>query len=248
VKDFAFRMANKLYKNFYPAYYPLYVAWKAISDRRERRLLDALVKPGMTVVDVGANVGVYTRYLAGLVGKSGRVHAFEPSPANFHRLQGHVAHLPNVLQHQAAVGNRSGSTLLYMSEAMNVDHHTYDAGDGRKGIEVPIVSLDDYFKQGERVDLVKIDVQGHEMNVLEGAKRVLVENPAMAVLMEFWPYGLAMGSADAGALLTFIDSLDFQIRRTTDPTGCRFDAADLEVGKIDHYCNLLLTRKGRVDG
>lgn len=247
MKHFAFRMANLLYEYCYPAYYPLYVAWKAVSDRQERRLLQGLVGPGATVVDVGANVGVYTRYLAGLVGPSGTVHAFEPAPANFHRLQGHLARIPHVRLKQAAVGSRSGTTTLYLSEALNVDHQTYDSGAGRRGVEVPIVRLDDHFSPGDRVDLIKIDVQGHEMHVLEGARRVLGENPAIVVLMEFWPFGLVNASTDPRSLLEFIASLGLDVRRTTDPPGCRFDASALDAGNSEHYCNLLLSR-GRPSG
>jgi len=58
MKNKLFRLANKLYEHCYPAYYPLYAVWKALSDRRERALLRQLIQPGMTVIDVGANIGV----------------------------------------------------------------------------------------------------------------------------------------------------------------------------------------------
>ena len=90
----------------------------------------------MTVVDVGANVGVYTRFLAGLTGTSGGVHAFEPSPRNFNRLQYATARLPNVTANQAAVGQRSGTIGLYISSELNVDHRTFDSGESSNAIDV----------------------------------------------------------------------------------------------------------------
>ena len=237
-----FRLANKLYEHCYPVYYPLYAVWKALSDRRERALLRRLIRPGMTVVDVGANIGIYTRFFSGLAAASGRVHAFEPAPSNYKRLQENTEHFANVSLEQAAVGDRSGTIRLFVSEELNVDHRTFDSGDGRKGIDVPVVSLDEYFTAGHRVDLIKIDVQGYELSVLQGAKRVLAENHDIKVLMEFWPYGLAKAAVAPSTVIELINSLGFEIRTTNDPDGGLFDATGLDPNNIDHYCNLIVTK------
>jgi FkbM family methyltransferase len=242
MKNNLFRLANKLYEHCYPAYYPLYAVWKALSDRRERALLRQLIQPGMTVVDVGANIGIYTRFFSGLAGVSGRVHAFEPAPSNFKRLQENAEHLANVSLNHAAVGDRSGTIRLFVSDELNVDHRTFDSGDGRKGIDVPVVSLDDYFAAGQRVDLIKIDVQGYELSVLQGAKRVLEENRDIKVLMEFWPYGLAKAAVAPSKVIDLINSLGFEIQTTTDPDGGLFDGSGLDPSNIDHYCNLIATK------
>jgi len=243
MKHNLFRLANKLYEHCYPVYYPLYAAWKALSDRRERALLRRLIRPGMTVVDVGANIGIYTRFFSGLVAASGRVHAFEPSPSNFKRLQENTERLGNVSLNQAAVGDRSGTIRLFVSDELNVDHRTFDSGDGRKGIDVPVASLDEYLPAGSHVDLIKIDVQGYELSVLQGAKRVLTENHDIKVIMEFWPYGLAKAAVAPSKVIELISSLGFEIRTTTDPSGDLFDGSGLDPDNIDHYCNLIITRR-----
>lgn len=243
MKNNLFRLANKLYEYCYPAYYPLYAVWKALSDRRERALLRRLIRPGMTVVDVGANIGIYTRFFSGLAAASGRVHAFEPAPSNYKRLQENAEHFANVSLNQAAVGDRSGTIRLFVSDELNVDHRTFDSGDGRSGIDVPVVSLDEYFTAGQRVDLIKIDVQGYELSVLQGAKRVLAENHDIKVLMEFWPYGLAKAAVAPARVIELINSLGFEIRTTSDPNGDLFDGAGLDPNNIDHYCNLIVTKR-----
>ena len=242
MKNHLFRLANKLYENCYPVYYPLYAAWKALSDWRERALLRQIIQPGMTVVDVGANIGIYTRFFSRLAGGSGRVHAFEPASSNFKRLQENVGRLANVSLSHAAIGDHSGTIRLYVSDELNVDHRTFDSGDGRKEIDVPVMSLDDYFVAGQRVDIIKIDVQGYELSVLQGARRVLKENHDIKVLMEFWPYGLTKASVMPSDVIELIQSLGFEIRITSDPVGRLFDGAALNPTEIDHYCNLVLTR------
>src|SRR4051794_1877321 len=100
MKHSLFRAANRLYEHYYFIYHPLYSVWKALSDRRERWLLRKLIRPGMTIVDVGANVGVYTRFFAAYTKNGGIVHCFEPSPSNFRRLSDNTAHLSNVYSNQ----------------------------------------------------------------------------------------------------------------------------------------------------
>lgn len=243
MKSNLFRLANKLYEHCYPVYYPLYAVWKALSDRCERALLSRLIRPGMTIVDVGANIGIYTRFFSELAAASGHVYAFEPAPSNYKRLQENAEHFANVSLNQSAVGDSSGTIRLFVSDELNVDHRTFDSGDGRKRIDVPVVCLDEYFTVGHRVDLIKIDVQGYELSVLQGAKRVLSENHDIKVLMEFWPYGLAKAAVTPSTVIEFLNSLGFEIRTTSDPDGDLFDGTGLDPNNIDHYCNLIVTKR-----
>lgn len=243
MKQQLFRYANKLYQHCYPIYYPLYAGWKVLSDRRERSLLKQLIQPGMTIVDVGANIGIYTQFLANLVGETGHVHAFEPAPLNFKRLDDNLRALGNVSLKQFAVGDSQGTIKLFVSDDLNVDHRTFDSSDGRSSISVAVTTLDDYFSEGQHVDFIKIDVQGYEFSVLHGAKRLLEENRDIKILMEFWPYGLTKAGVDPNALISLIQSHDFEIRETSTPNGKEFNANKLDANCIDHYYNLLLSRR-----
>jgi hypothetical protein len=90
-----------------------------------------------------------------------------------------------------AVGASSGETMLYISDALNIDHRSYATeGAARRRLQVPMVALDHYFKPGERVDLLKLDIQRYELHALEGAKRIINENEHIKLLLELWPYGL----------------------------------------------------------
>ncbi len=77
------RIGNWLYRNAFPVYNRIYPLFKNIQDKREMELIGSLVKPGDTVVDIGANIGFYTRFLAQKVGPTGKVYAFEPDALNY---------------------------------------------------------------------------------------------------------------------------------------------------------------------
>lgn len=237
------RLADWLYRHCYPVYYPLYSLWKAISEQRERRLMRNMISPAMIVVDIGANIGIYTRMFSALAGASGHVHAFEPAPANFQKLEATVNGLSNVSLRHAAVGAESGTIKLYVSNELNVDHRTFDSGDGRASIDVPLVKLDDYFSPGQQVDFIKIDVQGYELSVLQGAERVLRENQDIRIFMEFWPYGLLKASVDPSELTKFLKALNFEFHNIVDPPGTAFDHRILDPRNAGEYCNLVVARK-----
>jgi FkbM family methyltransferase len=196
-----------------------------------------MIKPGMTVLDIGANIGVYTRFLAELTGPNGRVIAFEPEPKNFAILKRAVAGVPQVTAVHAAVAERSGTLTLFVADDLNVDHHTYDGGEGRRGLDVPAIALDDYLKPGERVDVVKMDIQGAELSALRGAGRVLTENRDVRMVLELWPYGLARAGTSARELLQFLERRGFRYRLIDGANAASVGA------KPDDYANLIAERE-----
>ena len=184
-------VGNKFYQHAFPIYRPLYASYKAYTDRAERRLLREVLFPGAVAVDAGANIGIYSLYFARCVGPAGAVYSFEPSPENFSRLRSATRRFSNVHVSQVALGERSGHSALYLSDRLNVDHRTYSTEQsGRRVIQIEMVALDEYFKPGQRVDLIKMDIQGYELHALRGAGRVLADNPAAKLIVELWPYGL----------------------------------------------------------
>jgi FkbM family methyltransferase len=184
-------IGNRVYDRAFPLYLLCYRAFKAYTDHAERKFLRRTLSPGDVAIDVGANIGIYTQLLSRWVGPTGLVHSFEPSPENFGRLKSATRKLGNVRLSHAVVGESSRRTTLYVSDKLNVDHRAYlPEGDSRHIVPIEMIALDDYFKPGERVDLIKMDIQGYELHALRGASRVLADNPGIKLLFEFWPYGL----------------------------------------------------------
>jgi FkbM family methyltransferase len=211
------RVGNTVYDHAFPIYVLSYGAYKAYADRAERQLLQKILAVGDVVVDAGANIGVYSQFLSRCVGATGIVHSFEPSPENFERLQSTTRKLTNVRLSQAAVGECSGKAALYLSDKLNVDHRTYATEEEpRRTVPIDIIALDDYFKPGQRVDLVKMDIQGYELHALRGASRVLADNSDLKLLVEFWPYGLKQAGASWLELIDTLRTKNMSVSRITN--------------------------------
>jgi FkbM family methyltransferase len=238
-------VGNKGYEHAFPIYRLLYRAFKVYTDRAERQLLKRILFPGAVVVDAGANIGIYSEFLSRCVGPTGAVHSFEPSPDNFERLRVATRKLPNVRLSQAAVGEHSGNSELYLSDKLNVDHRVYIAdGGSRRTVPIEVVALDDYFKPGQRVDLIKMDIQGYELHALRGANRVLEENPDIKLLIEFWPYGLKQAGANWADLISALEQKDMVIRQVSSEGLIPFHPGSASES-ADWYVNLFASRTSR---
>ncbi len=237
------RLGNRAYEHAFPVYRLCYRAFKAYADRVERRLLRTVLSAGSVVVDAGANIGIYSQFLSRCVGPTGVVHSFEPSPENFNRLQSAVRDLANVRLSQAALGECSQSGELYLSDKLNVDHRTYATdGDSRRAVQIDIVALDDFFEPGQRVDLIKMDIQGYELHALRGANRVLADNPTAKLLLEFWPYGLKQAGANWMDLLATLESKNMVVRQVTKHGLVPFQSEPVKESP-DWYVNLFASSR-----
>jgi FkbM family methyltransferase len=236
------QIGNKAYKYAFPAYRFAYRTYKAYADHPERELLRKILPAGAVVVDAGANIGIYSEFLSRCVGPTGVVHSFEPSPDNFTRLRQATRKLPNVRLCAAVVGERSGETMLYVSDNLNVDHRSYASeGNVRRAVQVGMVALDDYFKSGERVDLLKLDIQGYELHALQGAKRIITENEEIKLLLELWPYGLKQAGTNWGELIEMLKGFAMSIMLVQADGLIPFEARNVRTD-MDWYVNLFASR------
>ena len=234
--------ANKVYERAFPIYRPLYAAYKTYADRAERVLLRKILFQGAVVADVGANIGIYSQFLSRCVGPTGSVHSFEPSPDNFRRLSAATRDLSNVRLTQAAVGERSGECKLYVSDKLNVDHRAYKPdGDSRCAVPTEMVALDDYFTPGQRVNLIKMDIQGYELHALRGSQRVIRENRDINLLLEFWPAGLEQAGVGWEEFVETLRALNMNLTLVKTNGLVPFDPHDVR-NDISWYVNLFAHR------
>ena len=170
--------------------YRMRLSWQAhtacvlgIYEPKVIRALQQHLRVGDTCLDVGGHVGYLTLLMARLVGPGGRVVAFEPVPETFEALRENVRlnGLENVTLECTAVGENQGMISLFCDAAQELSWtpsvSAYSVpGNNLKKIAVPVLSLDGYLESSAlRPSLVKIDVEGAELAVLRGARRMLLE-------------------------------------------------------------------------
>jgi FkbM family methyltransferase len=168
--------------------------------------LSRLLVPGMTVFDIGANVGFTAVLAAKCVAPTGRVVCFEPLPENAVQIQ-HNAGLNGfsfVDVHELALAREDGESAFFVSEASTWGRLAQSGPAPKQSgvIRVPVRSLDSMFDRGEipKPDLIKMDVEGGEVDVLQGARRMLAATRPVLVVELHHTY---QGVADALAGLEY---------------------------------------------
>jgi FkbM family methyltransferase len=201
----------------------------------EVKLLERFLKPGMTFIDGGANTGVFTFTAAHLVGSTGRVVAFEPGTACFAALTQSVKlnRANHVTVRQQAVSDRSGTARFYHHSGQE---NSFSLG-GAKGVdfeEVQTTTLDSAVGELklDRVDFIKLDVEGAEELVFRGGLDVLAKHRPL-LLFEVNPEAAARLNLDAEGACHVLSELNYKFFRMTD------DGALQRVDFADDFGNLL---------
>ncbi len=146
--------------------------------------LQSVLHPGMTVVDVGANLGYFALLAARAVGPEGKVIALEPFPVSYALLERNIKanNLTNVITFQLAAGERDGDRVFYCYDQAN--WNSLRAGRRRpiSEILVKVCRLDRLLEFEPRIDLIRMDVEGSELEVVRGAIGILNKHHPMLVI------------------------------------------------------------------
>jgi FkbM family methyltransferase len=196
-------------------------------EPNEFAFLSTTLKPGMTVIDVGANEGLYTAFAARCVGPKGKVIAVEPSSRECGRLRRNLElnHLQNVVIFPVAASNASGQADLRIAGYGHEGHNTLGAfiyGTRLARTEtVRLLPLDDVAREAgvERVDVMKIDVEGAELAALEGARGILSRDHPL-LLLELCDATLQHQGAGSADVLKLLKAYGYHVF-IFDPTSGR---------------------------
>ncbi len=191
--------------------------------------LRRLVQPGMVVADVGANIGLLTLILAWATGPGGKVIAFEPEAvprSNLEKMK-YLNGLSWVEVRDQAVGQAPGRLTFHVSDIIGHSSlYALPEAEEARTVEVEVVRLDDVAPKG-RMDVVKIDVEGAELDVLAGMRGVIAKNPDLAIVAEFGPEHLKrVGQTPAQWFKAFADAgfkpyLIDEATGAAEPTGAK---------------------------
>jgi FkbM family methyltransferase len=179
--------------------------------------LRSRLSPGMTVVDIGANVGYTALVISRAVGEKGLVIALEPEQLNFELLSSNLRrnHAANVVAIHAAAGEQTGSITLQRSPDNAGDHRTAPHPMGVAPQEVPLIAMDDLLPPQQVVDFVFIDAQGYDHRVLRGM-RSTIERCRPPMLLEFWPVGILELGDDPDEVLSEYRELGYRVELLPD--------------------------------
>jgi len=192
-------------------------------EKFESEIFSKHLRSGMSVLDLGANIGFYTMLARSIVGPQGRVVAFEPFPDNAELIRESKKEncFDNIIVIEAAVSDTKKRTLLHLSpdacsehSLLNLNFHDNVNSQILKDIQVNTLTVDGFFEEffnDYRVDFIKMDIEGYESNALIGMKRVLEENDNISIMTEFWPNGFSIGGNSPTEFLETLMSLGFTI-------------------------------------
>jgi FkbM family methyltransferase len=177
-----------------------------------RAVLRRHLRPGMVSVDGGANVGVHTLIMADAVGPKGRVLAFEPLPHMATAL--HRSLMLNGLSDRvqvvkAALVQEPGEILINVADHSPISSLFPPVGIATTAMSVAGRTLDGEIPKGGRVDLVKLDIEGAEPLAWQGMQRVLAENPAIIVIMEWSASHFSRSGINADHFMAAVQSAGF---------------------------------------
>ncbi len=195
--------------------------WLGEKDSWDVFHLMRLVRPGAVILDIGANFGFYALTFARALARRTRIIAFEPFPSTFRRLSANIAlnGLQDVIEaHPVALSDREGRARMWSRPDNSGASAVLDEGT----IEVPVTTLDGFTREAglDRLDLIKIDVEGHEESVMRGASDVIVRHHPV-LLVEIDPPKLHRARTSPERVLRLLAELGYGLwvarRRRLEP-------------------------------
>lgn len=209
-------------------------------------VFEQVVKPGMTILDLGGHIGFYALLGARLVGPAGKVYTFEPDPTNSAVLAKNVEinGYRNIVLVRKAVSNTTGPVKLYLDDAHTGMHSLYqEHASGNRYEVVEAATLDDFLaaEGWPQIGFIKMNIEGAEAAALEGMTRLLAAQPACLLLVEVHSGG---DNAQPRNLLLRLREFGFRIDLVAP--GGLLQPADPHylLGELDrgHYFNVLCRR------
>ncbi|SOE69856.1 methyltransferase, FkbM family [Burkholderia sp. D7] len=216
-------------------------------ERGARHLIQRFLKPGDVFVDVGAHLGLLSLAAARAMQGQGKIFAFEPFPRTRGMLEKSFwinGYTDMIEVYDAAVSNHIGETDLFLG-ATSGHHSIFELavpkGHPKHQITVPVVTLDSALPAGQAVNLLKIDAEGAELNIIEGARLLQSNNPDIAMIVELGPSHLKRVGHSLERWLGAFSALGFVYRAINPDTGALENASAEELALIESS-NLFFAR------
>jgi len=171
------------------------IAFSGVYELAMMELLNRILRTGDCAVDVGANIGYVSSLMAKRLGPSGKVFAFEPEPTLIKKFKSNISlwdknKNSDIRVVEGALSSRSGKMTLFLPDGWETNEGLGTFSSDRvnkflRTVEVDAFTLDEFFNSETlRIDLLKIDVEGHELEVLKGARGLLSRGQIRNIIFE----------------------------------------------------------------
>ena len=179
----------------------------------ETEIVKKEIKENDIILDIGANIGYYSLIFAQLTGKSGKVYSFEPDPTNFEILKKNILvnKHENVILENKAVSNKEGNLKLYLSTENNGMHRIYPSKWCKESIDINSIKIDNYFNKNQKIDFIKLDIEGAEYDALLGMESIIQNNENIVIFIEFVPTSLEEHGTNPEKVIDFFINHKFKI-------------------------------------
>jgi len=214
---------HRIFLDMHDFHMTCHVLESGIWEEHVRYVFRKFLKPGARVIDVGANVGLHSLYLGSLVGPNGKVYCFEPAPRTASILKTNIdlngyngwVHISE----KAVCATNETREFVYLPGQAGMSSFKATYGEVREKITVETTTLNDFFKDNMKIDLLKIDVESFEYEVLLGAKNLFDYNENLVVLMEYHPAFIRKTSGEnkVNELLAFFKERGYKLYTTSWP-------------------------------
>ncbi len=190
-----------------------------VHEKNSTAEVKEIIKPGMKILEVGANIGYYALLETRLAGPTGHLYAIEPSPYNFDCLKKNLElnNIRNADLHQAAFGEQRTKAKFYVYDRSNLSSFIKREDMGMKctEVEVEIITLDDFLR-GKEVDFVRMDVEGYELEILKGASKFLAteDHKPKAFFIEVHSELLHKKNSSAKEIVEFLGNYGYEVRKS----------------------------------
>jgi len=205
-------------------------------EKLQTKLIRRALKPSMTVLDIGANVGYYSLMIARDLKGSGRIYAFEPEPFNFRLLKANINinGYANITPIRQAVSDVDETVTLFKDFGNCGAHSLWSDNVGQiSGVEhIPATTLDSFVRTIGTVDLIKMDIQGAEARAIRGGEHLLSEQHPI-LFFEIAPRLLQHAGDDTQAITELLQSWDYELR-VIDEDEQKLESVD--VAKLESRC------------
>lgn len=237
-------------------------AMNGIHEKETTSLFKKIVRPGDIFLDLGANIGYFSLLASRLVGSQGKIFSFEPEPNNFYYLKKNIEinRYDNIYPFDKAVSNINEKIPLFICD-YDSGHHTIKQYGGVKVyshgrrteeriINVDAVRLDDFLRNKvEKVDIVKMDIEGAEALAIEGMKNILRGNKDIKIIMEFFPLFIEkMGNSPVKLIETIKNEMGLNIFVVGHDYSMKKEKSDfLEIRKAEDLMSLVKEKEDHLN-